>query len=119
MSAMIQHHEILKELRQEFPDLAPEISLEENKRNLHRQLACFASYTNRFIDAVNLDGARRCFREANKLLQEGDQQVRHALQVSYLYALHLYNSDNSLQWRLLMGPALVRCSQQMTHSMLP
>ncbi|MEJ8800710.1 DUF7674 family protein [Pontibacter sp. H249] len=116
---MIQHHEISKELCQEFPELEPELKQEGNKRNLHRQLACFATYTNRFLDTLNLDGARRCFREANKLLQEGDQQVRHALQVSYLYTLHLYSGGNSLQWRLLMGPALVRCSQQMTHNQLP
>ncbi|MFB9862393.1 DUF7674 family protein [Rufibacter immobilis] len=119
-AAMIEHYQVLAELEREFPELTPELEDTECKRNMYRQLSCFARFTNRFIDQQDLAQVRRCFQHANHLWQHGDQRVQAALQNSYLYALHLYqNSQLSMQLRILLGPALTRCAQQLTYSQLP
>ncbi|OON70903.1 hypothetical protein [Hymenobacter sp. CRA2] len=124
MFALHTCDDVLREVRQSLPELATELdaAAAENRCRLHHFFEFFAGYTCRFLGPDRASSLRLldCFALANRLYTLGSASLRCAIEVTYLYDLHLdRNSELMQRARQLLPPSLLACQRRMQCSMLP
>ncbi|MDF0583341.1 DUF7674 family protein [Bradyrhizobium yuanmingense] len=93
----------LKELKDSFPDLRPEIDAQHGLLNL--EMHVFTDLVQRGIAARNAKEVASCFKLAEKYFRDGNDHLQNAIGFSFLEHLNLQNAQWA--WELL-GPILQR-----------
>ena len=94
---MLDRSLLLKELKQEFPELIPLINAEQGL--LHFEVGAFYRFTQSLINEGNVEQVKRCFSIANKYLLNGDAKVKNAISTSYAECFDFKNTKKqSRDW---------------------
>jgi hypothetical protein len=124
MLALHTCDDVLREVRQSLPELATELDAApaDCRCRLHHLFEFFAGYTSRFLGPDRNSSLRLldCFAVVNRLYTLGSASLRCAIEVTYLYDLHLDRSSELLQRaRQLLPPSLLACQRRLQYAMLP
>ena len=114
--------QLLTEVSHKLPDLGASLEAAPDASRLHRFFDYFAAYTRQFLapGTDNESALARCLHLANLFYQQGSAEIRNAVEVTYLSALHLDGSSWLLsRSRELLSPELLRCQQRMEYTLLP
>ena len=84
--AMITQYEVPGYLTQVLPAFASQPQLGSIGMNLYKELQHFTEYTRKAIEEHNYVLAKRCFRLAGKLYEQGDVVVQNAIDNVFVYA---------------------------------
>ena len=91
----------LKELKDTFPDLRAEVNAQHGL--LHLEMHVLADFARRAIAAGAKKDAVSCFKFVEKYCRDGNDELRNAVDVSFVEHLNL--GDAQWAWDLL-GPVL-------------
>jgi hypothetical protein len=104
---MISHSQFIELLLAEFPELTSEVQYETWAGLLHLETACFARRTQKAIDNREVEYLRRCFDFATRIFQDADEEVKNAMNVSYLENLNFTDGKADRSWAFdKMSPPL-------------
>jgi len=84
---MITENEVSDILGEELPDINNELEKLSNSGNMYKAMQCFADFTKQLIRKGNLAEVKHCFNIAEKLLNDGNNQVKNAVENVYVYAM--------------------------------
>ena len=82
---MITEKEVPDFLEDELPEI--KIELEKNNKNIFNLLHVFTSYTKKCAEIGNINKLKSCFVIANKLLREGNNAVKSAVENVYVFSV--------------------------------
>lgn len=124
MFALHTCDDVLREVRHSLPELATELDAApaECRSRLHHLFEFFAGYTCRFLGPDRASHLRLldCFSVVDRLYLLGSHSLRCAIEVTYLYDLHLDRSSELLQRaRQLLPPSLLACQHRLQANLLP
>ncbi len=84
---MITENEVSDILGEELPDINNELEKLSNSGNMYKAMQCFADFTIQLIRKGNLAEVKHCFNIAERLLNEGNNHVKNAVENVYVYAM--------------------------------
>jgi len=102
---MLDRSTLLRELKENFPELAPLINAEQGL--LVFEVGAFYKYTQSLINDGNVEKVKLCFSIANNYLVHGDQKVKTAIATSYAESLDFNDTKKltrSWAWELYPKP---------------
>jgi hypothetical protein len=98
---------LLKELKQEFPELTSLINAEQGL--LHFEVGVFYQFTQSLINDGDKEKVKRCFNIANNYLMNGDNKVKNAISVSYAECFDFKNTKKQIrEWAWEIYPELLK-----------
>jgi hypothetical protein len=80
----IQVREILQ---REFPEINSELEKLTNPNNIYKTIDCFVDFTRNLINAGKLRSVKGCFKLAERMLDDGNNTVKNAIENVYVYSL--------------------------------
>ena len=98
----------LSMLAVEFPELAPQLDNSDWQGLLHPQVAEFADFAQKSIDAGDRATVDRCFRLADLAASQGDDAVQNAIGVSFVEHLNLRDGRVRRGWAVPLLPEMLR-----------
>ncbi len=84
---MITENEVSGIIGQEFPEMSTELEKLPSSNNIYKTIECFVSFTKHLISEGNLKEAKHCFIVAEKMLENGNNTVKNAIENIYVYSL--------------------------------
>lgn len=104
---MLDRSILLKELKQEFPDLIPLLNAEQGL--LHFEVGAFYQFTQSLINSGDVEKVKRSFNIANNYLVNGDAKVKNAISVSYAECFDFKNTKKqNREWAWEIYPELLK-----------
>ena len=104
---MLDRSLLLKELKEEFPELTPLINAEQGL--LHFEVGAFYQFTQSLINDGDVNSVKLCFSIANKYLVDGDSKVKNAIATSYAECFDFKNTKkNNREWAWEIYPELLK-----------
>lgn len=83
----MDEHEVLDLLGNEFPNLNAELERVPNGTNIYKAVQCFADFTKNLVYKENFRELKHCFRVAEKMLKEGNNIVKNAIENCYVFSV--------------------------------
>jgi hypothetical protein len=84
---LIKEHEIYTVLGNEIPSLCKELQKIDDVKSPYKVMSHFAKFTLAEIEKNNLKTIKKCVLLAEKILEDGDQNIRKAFSVIYIQPL--------------------------------
>lgn len=84
---LIQESEIPEILRSEFPIMNEALERTIDLSNVYRTVQCFADFTKLLIRNGKLKEVKHCFKVADKMLQQGNNSVKNAIENCYVFSI--------------------------------
>ncbi|MBK9636844.1 MAG: hypothetical protein IPO63_03165 [Bacteroidetes bacterium] len=84
---MITENEVSDLLGKELPEINLELDKLSNSSNIYKAMRCFVDYTKQLILKGNINETKLCFILAERMLIEGNNSVRNAIENVYVYSL--------------------------------
>ena len=105
---MIKETEVPEILGNELPEINYELQKKVNTKNIYKTIQCFADFTKQLAVCGNLKEVQRCFNLAEKMLQDGNNTVKNAIENVYLFSvskiLDMTNPLSEAVKEMLNGP---------------
>ncbi|HEX7412720.1 MAG TPA: hypothetical protein VF411_01650 [Bacteroidia bacterium] len=83
-------NEVLSLLSNELPELEVEIKKTSKQVSIYIVISCFVNITKHMAKIGNVKEVKHCFNLAEKMLQEGNNTVKNAIENVYVYSLGTY-----------------------------
>lgn len=93
---MLTEKDFIYELKK-CVDEAPNVSLQEQKSCIYKQVEAFRKFTKTCIEAGKFKTVGKCFLYAERLLDEGNFLIKNAICNAYIYGLGLDNGHKNHQ----------------------
>ena len=90
---MYSHSDFTKALKEQFPELAGELS--PNANLPHLQMGTFARFTQAAIDRQDKKLVQNCFNLAHRFFHDADRFLKNEFYVSFLEELNLEGTRGS------------------------
>jgi len=84
---MIIEKQVSEILQKEIPEINSELKKLSNPNNIYKTIECFVDFTKQLIWDGNIKAVKCCFKLAEKMLEEGNNTVRNAIENVYVYSL--------------------------------
>jgi hypothetical protein len=84
---MIRESEVLDLLGNTIPDINPELEKLANAGNVYKTIQCFADFTRNLVGSGNLQAVKHCINLAEKMLDDGNNAVKNAIENVFLHTL--------------------------------
>jgi hypothetical protein len=84
---MITEIQVRKILQREFPEMNCGGETLSNPNNVYKTIACFVDFTRQLIDKGNINSVKRCLKLAERMLDDGNNTVKNAIENVYVYSL--------------------------------
>jgi hypothetical protein len=84
---LIRENEVLDLLENEFPLINSELKSTSNSVDVYKSIRCFAEFTKTLIFNNNFTEVKHCFNVAEKMLQQGNNTVKNAIENVYVYSM--------------------------------
>lgn len=83
----IEENEVIDLLGNEFPTINETLEKTAHANNIYKAIQCFADFTKQLIAKGNLNEVKHCFNVAEQMLQNGNNNVKNAIENVYVYSL--------------------------------
>ncbi len=97
INKMITENEVTDILGEELPEINNELEKLPSSNNIYKTMECFVDLTKQFICKGNLKEVKHCFRIAEKMLANGNNTVKNAIENVYVYSLGTVVALSSLK----------------------
>lgn len=107
----IEESEVLEILGNEFPAINSDLEKIPNVVNVYKSIKCFADFTKQLVSKGNLKEVKHCFNIAEKMLCQGNNTVKNAIENVYIFSLSSvldFTSPLSMKIKGIMNDALRR-----------
>jgi hypothetical protein len=84
---MITENQVSDILGEEWPEINNELEKLSNSNNIYKTMECFVDFTKLLICKGNLREVKHCFSVAEKMLENGNNTVKNAIENVYVYSL--------------------------------
>src|ERR1035437_1334293 len=84
---MITENQVSDMLGEELPEINNELEKLSNSNNIYKTIECFVDFTKTLIYKGNLKEVKHCFNVAEKMLENGNNTVKNAIENVYVYSL--------------------------------
>ncbi len=84
---IINENEIRELLSKELPEINCELEKLSNTNNVYKTMECFVGFTKQLINTGKINTVKQCFNLAEKMLEEGNNTVKNAIENVYVYSL--------------------------------
>jgi hypothetical protein len=84
---MITENKVSDILGEELPEINNELEKLSNSNNIYKTIECFVDFTKLLISKGNLKEVKHCFNVAEKMLKNGNNTVKNAIENVYVYSL--------------------------------
>lgn len=84
---MITENQVSDILGEELPEINNELEKLSNSNNIYKTMECFVDFTKLLICKGNLKEVKHCFNVAEKMLENGNNTVKNAIENVYVYSL--------------------------------
>jgi hypothetical protein len=98
---MITQYEVPTYLTQILPAFASKPQICSLSMNVYKEMQHFTDYTRAAIDEHNLVLAKRCFKLADKLYEQGDSIVKNAIENIFVYSFSSFFSHKNIEKMIL------------------
>jgi hypothetical protein len=92
---MITQYQVPSYLAQTFPVFRFQPQLGSLELNIYQELQQFTEYTKTAIDDHDYTLAKRCFRLAGKLYEQGDTIVKNAIENIFVFSFSAFFTSHS------------------------
>ena len=84
---IITENEVPEILSNELPEINMELEKLISLNNVYKTMECFAGFTKQLIYMGNLKEVKHCFDIAEKMLDEGNNLVKNAIENVFVYSI--------------------------------
>jgi len=84
---MITENQVPDILGEELPEINNELEKLPNLNNVYKTMQCFAEFTKRLANKKNLTAVKNCFNLAERMLEQGNNTVKNAVENIYVFSL--------------------------------
>ncbi len=84
---MITENEVPDILGEELPEINCELEKLPNANNVYKTMECFVGFTKQLISKGKLKEVKHCFIIAERMLNEGNNTVKNAIENVYVYSM--------------------------------
>jgi chaperonin cofactor prefoldin len=84
---MITENEVTDILGEELPEINNELEKLPDSTNIYKTMECFVGFTKQNIYKGNFKEVKHCFSIAEKMLENGNNAVKNAIENVYVYSL--------------------------------
>jgi hypothetical protein len=105
---MYTQAETIQLIEQRFPSLSVDLHHETNEGLLHCQIGEFSRFAQDAIDARNEESWSQVISVFMELWSDCDDEVRNALNVSFLEHLRFEDKEIQRQWAFISMPKIMR-----------
>lgn len=94
---MITENQVSEILGEELPEINNELEKLPNSNNIYKTIECFVDFTKHLISKGSLKEVKHCFNLAEKMLENGNNTVKNAIENVYVYSLGTVVALSSLK----------------------
>jgi len=94
---VINENGVLDLLGNEFPSTNELLERKADSTNVYKTIQYFADFTKQLIQNGNLKEVKHCFNVAEKMLENGNNTVKNAIENVYVYSLGTVVALSSLK----------------------
>ena len=84
---MITENQVTEILSNELPEINNELIKLSNSKNIYKTMQCFVDFTKELVKRRNLAAVKNCFNLAERMLEEGNNSVKNAVENVYVYSI--------------------------------
>lgn len=84
---IITESEVPEILGDALPDINYELEKLASTKNIYKTVACFVDYTKELLLTGKMKSVKKCLKLAEKMLNEGNNTVKNAIENVYVYSL--------------------------------
>jgi hypothetical protein len=84
---MIIEKEVSEILQRELPEINTELEKLQNGADIYKTMECFVDFTKQLINKGMYIAVKDCFRLAERMLADGNNTVKNAIENVYVYSL--------------------------------